>query len=95
MVTSDRNKIPHLLEYSTIKNYGELLTDRRQISLSVVKVKATSQKKVCKKNIPITLVAQRWMPHENISVIQTQQPKAPFVNPSESLVLLLQKTIPR
>ena len=80
MVTSDRNKNPHLLEYGTIKNYGELLTDRRFISLSVVKVKATSQKKFVK-NIPITLVAQRWMPHENISVIQTQQPKAPLSTP--------------
>ena len=49
MVTSDRIQNPPLLEYSTIKNYGELLTDRRQISKSVVKVKATSQKKFVKK----------------------------------------------
>ena len=94
MVTSDRIQNPPLLEYSTIKNYGELLTDRRQISKSVVKVKATSQKNI-QKNIPITLVAQRCLPHKSIFVIQTQQSKAPFVNPSESLVLLLQKTIPR
>jgi len=94
MVTSDRIKNPHLLEYGTIKNYGELLTDRRFISSSVVKVKATSQKNI-QKNIPITLVAQRCLPHKSIFVIQTQQSKAPFVNPSESLVLLLQKTIPR
>ena len=95
MVTSDRIQNPHLLEYGTIKNYGELLTDRRNISSSVVKVKAISQKKFVKKIFQLLQLLRDVCPIKNISVTQTQQPKAPFVNPLESLMLLLQKTIPR
>jgi len=80
MVTSERIQNPPLLEYSTIKNYGELLTDRRQISKSVVKVKATSQKKFVKKYSNYFSCSEIDAP-ENISVIQTQQPKAPLSTP--------------
>ena len=95
MVTSDRIQNPHLLEYGTIKNYGELLTDRRQISKSVVKVKATSQKKFVKKYSNYFSCFRDGGPMKTTSVIQTQQPKAPDPLLTISDAFVCKRTITR